>query len=492
MTYETIIGLEIHVQLATKSKMFCSCAVEDGAAPNTNVCPICMGHPGTLPVPNAQAIQLGLMAALALGCEIPEYSKFDRKNYFYPDLPKGYQISQYDQPLAKGGTVTIVIDGKEKKIRFNRLHLEEDAAKNTHPEQASYSLVDFNRAGTPLAEIVSEPDLRSPAEARMLLQQLQTLLRYTGASNADMEKGQMRCDANVSTRCVETGESTKISEIKNLNSFRSVERALTYETARQQQIIADKKLAENVKETRGWDDAKGETYGQRNKEEANDYRYFPEPDLPPLHMTVAVVDAARHALPELPDAKRIRFMDEYGLSADDALRLVGDRALAAYYEAVVSELAAWFESEKITPASHRKIYKLASNYILAELLKHLKNNKESVAQLKITPENYAEFIKIVHKGEISSSAAQMVLDVMYQEGKDPSDIIREKDLAQVSDASALAELVAAVIAKNPSVVAEFKGGKANALQFLVGQVMKESKGKANPQLVAGILTEKLQ
>jgi len=491
MKFETVIGLEIHVQLKTDSKMFCSCKLDESSAPNTNVCPVCMGHPGTLPVTNDQAIIYGLKSGMALGCKIPEYSKFDRKSYFYPDLPKGYQISQYDKPLCKGGIVEVILDGKAKNIKLNRIHLEEDAAKNTHPEKASYSLIDYNRAGTPLMEIVTEPDISSPEEAKIFLQELRTIMRYIDVSDADMEKGQMRVDANISVKETTSNVATKPSEVKNLNSFKAVERAMAYEEQRQQELIEDGKVAESKKETRGWNDQKGETYSQRSKEEAFDYRYFPDPDLPPLNVTDETKEKAKTGMPELPAQKRARFSKQYGLKLDDVNVLAQDHALAGFYEKVVSELESWYEADGIVEKDKNKTYQLAANYMLSELLKHLRANQEEVSDLKVSPENYAEFIKMVQKGEISSSAAQVVLKEMYEAGSDPSDVVRDKDLGQISDTADLEKSVDGVISANQGPVEEFKAGKEQAMQFLIGKVMQETKGKANHQIVGEILKKKL-
>ncbi len=497
MKYETIIGLEIHVQLDTKSKMFCSCDNSgENQSPNTTVCPVCMGHPGTLPVMNKQAIEWGVKAALALNCTIPEESKFDRKHYFYPDLPKGYQISQYDQPVGENGWIEFVVEGEMKKVRFNRLHLEEDAAKLTH---AGYdSLVDFNRAGTPLAEIVTEADIRSSKEAKVFLQELRRIMRYLDVSEADMEKGHLRCDANISLRPKGGKKLYSKTEIKNLNSFRAVERAIAYEEERQKELW-EKGTPVDYLSTRGWDEGKQSTYEQRIKEEANDYRYFPEPDLPPLQFTKDTVENIRQELPELPAAKRKRFQEQYELALTDVVILTDDKAIANYTEQVISELKNWLNhvetiegsEEEIWATHKKKLAKLVANWIGTELFKHLKEKKIVLHDLKVTPENFAEFLTLIWDKKVNSSAAQTILEEMIITGADPSHILTEKDLGQMEDSTELESIVEKVINTNPKVVEEYKSGKENVIQFLVGMAMKESKGKANPQVVLEILKGKL-
>ncbi|MFC1640518.1 Asp-tRNA(Asn)/Glu-tRNA(Gln) amidotransferase subunit GatB [Patescibacteria group bacterium] len=487
---QTTIGLEIHVQLKTSSKMFCGCTNEaDPETPNVYICPICMGHPGTLPVPNKQAILLTLRIGKALGSRFPKISKFDRKNYFYPDLPKGYQISQYDQPFCQGGGVEILRDNKNELIRFNRVHLEEDAAKLTHT--AKGSLVDYNRAGTPLAEIVTEPDLRSAPEAADFLRELRTILRYLDASDADMEKGNFRVDANISIQEPARKATTAVVEIKNLNSFRAVEQALLYEEARLSEIVKEGKEKEVVKETRGWSDKRGETSSQRNKEEASDYKYFPEPDIPPVEMKELLKNEALN-LPEMPSEKRQRFEEQFSLDLEAARIITEDSKLADYYEQTTSELNAWLEAEDMESVEKQKVNKLVSNWILAELIKHMNAKGEDISQIKISPENYAEFIKMVFLGTVNSSAAQMILTEMYETGADPTEIMKNKNLEQVSDADALQKAVDDVVVGNPGPVEDYKNGKEKALQFLVGQVMKETKGKANPQMLQEIFERRLK
>ncbi len=492
MTYQPIIGLEVHVQLKTKSKMFCSCPNDsEEKRVNFNVCPICMGHPGTLPVINKKAVEYVIKTALALNCEIPKSSKFDRKNYFYPDLPKGYQISQYDKPLSVNG----FLDIDDKKIRITRIHLEEDTGSLIHDKESGSSLVDFNRAGTPLMELVSEPDIRSAQEAKKFCQELQLILRYLEVSDADMEKGQMRCEVNISLLPKsEVTQNSKLGtkvEIKNLNSFRAVERAIDYEIKRQSDLLESGKKI--IQETRGWDEVREVTLSQRIKEEAHDYRYFPEPDLPPLAFSAKEIDSIKRALPELPQARRERFKKEYELSKNNIQTLVANKGLIDYFEQVITELKSWLKIQglKVSNEGKQKLVKLAANYIITELQKLLFKSGKDISQVKISQENFAEFIKLIYQGEISSSAAQEMLAEMFKTGTDPSIILEKKDLGQISDRKELAKAAEKVIKENPKPVADYKAGKQMALQFLVGQVMRETKGKANPQVVGKILGEKL-
>lgn len=486
--YIPVIGMEIHVELKTKSKMFCPSKNGMGLErePNVNICPVCTGQPGTLPVPNAEAIKFVQMAGLALGCQIALDSKFDRKNYFYPDLPKGYQISQYDQPLCEKGKLRI--NGKE--IGITRIHLEEDTGKLIHPKGVDYTLVDFNRAGVPLMELVTEPDIETGEEARTFCQKLQQICRYLGISDADMEKGHMRCEANISL--YKEGEDklsgTKV-EVKNINSFKFVEKAIQYEIERQTEVL---ERGEKVtQETRGYDSNRGITVSQRMKESAHDYRYFPEPDIPPLKFTSQYVEDLRRHLPELPQEKMERFEKEYKLPVADIEILVSERDMAEYFENSISELKEKINSGEVKCAEEKAI-KTAANYIIVELRKHLAAKNESVTDLKITPENYAELICFVADGKINSSAAQAVLEEMYKTGGDPSQIIEEKNLAQMSDSGELENILAEVLANNQQSVSDYNAGKENALKFLMGQVMKETKGKANPQVVQSMLKEKLK
>jgi len=490
MQYKPTIGLEIHVELKTKSKMFCDSPNGLGLEkePNQNICPVCTGQPGTLPVINEEAVHMVLKTGLALNADIPNFSKFDRKNYFYPDLPKGYQISQYDKPLALGGYLEADGD-KANRIRIRRVHLEEDTGKLVHPSGADYSLVDFNRAGVPLMELVSEPDIKSGAQARQFCQELQLILRYLGVSDADMEKGQMRCEVNISlSGNKELG--TKV-EIKNLNSFRAVEKSIDYEIKRQAQDLDEGRKI--IQETRGWDDAMGVTESQRTKEEAHDYRYFPEPDLPPLIGLDQLADQLLAEMPELPNEKRKRFAKEYSLPPADIGVLIQNKSLGDFYEDVCSEFTKTEQAANIKKEDFKKLNKLAVNYLITEIPRiadSLQTGECNLAE-KITPENFAEFIILTHEGKISSSGAQTLLAEMFKTGADPTHIIEEKDLGQVSDSDALKKIIETVIEKNAKTVDDFKKGNSNALQFLVGQVMKESKGKANPQIAQSILTKLL-
>lgn len=485
--YIPTIGLEIHVELKTESKMFCASRNGMGGEtePNVNICPVCTGQPGTLPVPNRKAIEFVQMAGLALNCTLRKESKFDRKNYFYPDLPKGYQISQYDQPLCERGFLEV--DGK--KVGITRIHLEEDTGKLLHPAGAKYSLVDFNRAGVPLMELVTEPDIESASEARAFCQKLQQIFRYLEISDADMEKGHMRCEVNISLH--KEGEDrlsgTKV-EVKNINSFRFVEKAVEYEIQRQTEIL--EKGEKIVQETRGFDSSRNITLSQRKKESAHDYRYFPEPDIPPLVFTDDYVENLRRKLPELPEAKSQRLIAEYNISKENTEVLAGDKDLAQYFEEAVSELKSMKDSGEMS-ASEEKCVKLAANYIVSELQKHLAKYNQTIREVKITAENYAELIGFVADEKINSSAAQVVLEEMYRTGGDPSQIIESRGLSQVSDTGELEKSVDEVISRNAKSVEDYKNGKQNALQFLMGQVMAATKGKANPKVVMEILRGKL-
>lgn len=481
MPYQPVIGLEIHTQLKTKSKMFCDTPNGFGleTEPNVNVCPVCTGQPGTLPVINKKAVELVVKTGLALHCEVADESWFERKNYFYPDLPKGYQISQYEKPLCKSGYLEIMLENnKRKKISINRIHLEEDTGKLIHDQDPTYSLVDFNRAGVPLMELVTEPDITSGKEAKAFCEELQLILRYVGVSNADMEKGQMRCEVNISLKNPDGSFGTKV-EIKNLNSFKAVEDSIVYEIKRQGEVLD--KGEKVIQETRGWDSH--QTLSQRTKEEAHDYRYFPEPDLPPIH--VAHIREGI-VIPELPQDKRKRFTQEYQLPAADIEIFIHNKALADYFEKVISELNEW-ENDLNIDDHKGKLMKLGANYIITELQKLLYQAGSSIEECKIDPENFAEFITLVGQNKISSSAAQTVLKHMFGTGQDPSRVIEEKDLAQISDTGQLEEVIKSIIDNNQNVVDDYKNGKEQALQFLVGQIMKETKGKANPQLTRKLL-----
>jgi len=479
MGYQPVIGLEIHVELNTKSKMFCSCPNDPNEHhPNVNICPVCTAQPGTLPVINKEAVRKTIKTGLALNCQIPEYSKFDRKNYFYPDLPKGYQISQSYTPLCKGGFLEI----ENKKIRIRNIHLEEDTGRLVHPEGADYSLVDFNRAGIPLMELVTEPDLRSAKEARRFAEELQLILRYLDVSNADMEKGQLRVEVNISL-----GEKGKLGtkvEVKNLNSFRAVEKAIDYEISRQTKILkAGKKV---IQETRGWDDIRGVTVSQREKEYAHDYRYFPEPDLPPLHFKKEEIEEIKAEIPELPQEKRERFKKEYHLDEKSIEVFVQNKDLGEYFEKVVSKLKS-LPREKIS-----KLIKLATNYLITDLQGLLKGASVSDKNFLITPENFAEFINLIAEEKISSKIAKIVLEEMFKTGADPPHIIEEKGLVLITDEAKIEKIIEEVISENQKAVSDFKKGKETALQFLIGQVMGKSQGKINPEVAKNLLIKILK
>ena len=483
MELEPIIGLEIHVQLNTKSKMFCPCPnIFGDVKPNSAICPICLGYPGTLPVPNKQAIEWTHKTGVALNCELAKESKFDRKSYFYPDLPKGYQISQFDKPFCTKGSVTIIVNGEERTIGITRIHLEEDAAKNTHPKGADFTLVDYNRAGTPLMEIVTEPDIRSPEEAKLFLQELQRMIRAIGVSDADMEKGMMRCDANISLRKV--GEDTlhPKTEIKNVNSFRFVEKALQHEIQRQTKAWEENNVPTQA--TRGWDSERGITVEQRIKEEAADYRYFPEPDIPPFVFEDDYFKNIQESLPELPSEKRSRFQSEYSVTEQQAQLLITNKDLAYLFEDTVSELKQLDnEQVAVSPASIPELVTLAAKIILREVREIMEKQKVKYEDLKITAENLAEVVVLLHQSKMNSNAVKPVLEEMQKTGGDPDAILQNLGLEQESGEDTLAQYVETVIQENPDVVEKIKGGKEAGLQFLMGQVMAKSRGKANPKVV---------
>jgi len=480
MKYTPYIGLEIHSELKTKTKIFCSCKNDpEEKNPNINICPICTGQPGTLPVINREAVKKTIKTGLALNCKISEISKFDRKNYFYPDLPKGYQISQYDKPFCIDGYLEI----KGKKIRIKRIHLEEDTGRLIHPAGKNYSLVDFNRAGVPLMELVTEPDLSSEKEAREFAETLQLILKYLDVSEADMEKGQMRVEVNISlTKDEKLG--TKV-EIKNLNSFRAVERSINYEIKRQSEILDKNKKVEQ--ETRGWDDQKEITVRQRKKEEANDYRYFPEPDLPTLYLDKGFIEKIKAEIPELPAFRKKRLIDEYKLNDKEAEIFTINKDLGEYFEKVISELAPRLPVEKL-----RSLIKLTTNYLISDVLGLLKGSYFIEKEFKITPENFAGFISLIYEGKISSKIAKMVLEEMFISGADPLHIIKERGLDQLKDEGEIEKIVKEVILKNPQAVNDYKKGKKSALQFLVGQIMAKTRGRAEPNIVQQLLKKLLQ
>jgi len=474
MNYEAVIGLEVHAQLQTNSKIFCGCETAFGEEANTRTCPVCIGMPGVLPVLNRKAIEYIIKTGLSTHCSITPYSRFARKNYFYPDLPKGYQISQYELPLCEKGYVEILVDGKVKRIGITRIHLEEDAGKNLHTAESGASLVDLNRAGTPLMEIVSEPDIRSADEAAEYLKKLRSILRYIEVSDADMEKGNFRCDCNVSIRPVGAKEYGTRAEVKNVNSFKFVQKALEYEIKRQAQILDEGGRV--VQETRLFDSSKGVTFSMRSKEEAHDYRYFPEPDLVPVVTSPETVEAIRMTITELPEAKRDRFVKEYGLPEYDADMLTQSRALAAYYE----------EAARLSGQP-----KVISNWMMGELMRLLNAEGKEIENCPVRPDRLAGLVKMIGDGTISTKIAKTVFEDMYGTGKDAETVVREKGLVQVSDSGAIETIIADVIKANPAQHADYKGGKDKLFGFFVGQVMKASKGKANPELVNELLKKKL-
>ncbi|MBI5076879.1 Asp-tRNA(Asn)/Glu-tRNA(Gln) amidotransferase subunit GatB [Candidatus Falkowbacteria bacterium] len=503
MKLQTLIGLEFHVQLKTKTKMFCACLNNsENEKPNENICPICLGHPGVLPVVNEEAVRMALKAALALNCEIAEFSKFDRKNYFYPDLPKGYQISQFDEPVATDGYLAInnvARDGLSaplndasqlKRIGIIRLHLEEDAAKSIH--EKNKSLIDFNRGGAPLVEIVTAPHFSSPYEAKSFGQELQLIMRFLEISDADMEKGQMRCDANISLRPEGDANLYPKTEIKNINSFRALERALAFEIKRQTELWLDGKPPQ-TQETRGWDDQKQQTVSQRSKEESSDYRYFPEPDLPPLTFTKKDIDAVRAHLPELPQAKRQRFVEMYSLNYEEVKILTATKDSADYVEKIISELQEWLCStaegtkEEIWARHSKRAVKSAAGWLINKFLKLLDEQNIAFNENKVTSENFAEFITLVYQNKINSAAGQIILEEMVRTGADPSQVMEEKDLKQVDNEADLAKIILKIIKNSPEQVEQFKNGKEAVIKYFIGLVMKETKGKSDPRKAEEIL-----
>lgn len=477
MKYETVIGLEVHCELKTESKIFCGCSTKFGADQNTNVCPVCLGLPGVLPVINEKVVEFAVRAGLALNCQILPFSKFDRKNYYYPDLPKNYQTSQYDLPIAVNGYLDIEVNGETKRIGITRVHMEEDAGKLVHSgtiSNSEYALVDYNRTGVPLIEIVSEPDLRSPEEAKAYLEKMRSILQYIDVSDCKMEEGSLRCDANISLRPMGTEPFGTKTELKNLNSFRSVQRGLEYEVERQTEVLEDG--GRIIQETRSWDEAKGVTRSMRSKEQAHDYRYFPEPELVPIVVDPAKVASIRANLPELPDARKARMMADHGLSAYDAETITASRAMADYFDAAVKAGAE---------------AKAAANWLMGDVSKHLNAANIPVEACPVTAAKLAGLIALIDKGTISGKIAKTVFESMWESGKDAETIVKEQGLVQISDEGAIVAIVDGVIAANPQSVADFNAGKEKAIGFLVGQVMKQSKGRANPELVNKLLKERL-
>lgn len=477
MPYEAVIGLEVHAQLLTSSKVFCGCPVKFGAEANTQVCPVCLGMPGTLPVLNQTAVEFAIKMALATHCKINPKSIFARKNYFYPDLPKGYQISQYNEPLTQKGYIDIEVNDAKKRIGITRIHMEEDAGKLLHGESyedADYSFVDLNRAGVPLIEIVSEPDMRSSEEAVEYLKALRDILVYLEICDGNMEEGSFRCDANVSVRPVGQKEFGTKAELKNMNSFRFVQKAIEYEINRQIEVIEDG--GKVIQETRLFDSDKGVTISMRSKEEAHDYRYFPEPDLLPLQLDEAWIEEIKRTLPELPSEKRERFVREYGIPSYDAGVLCASKELANYYESSTS----LFNNPKVV-----------SNWVMGEILRLLKEDNREIKDCPVKPEKLAELMKMVDKGAINFKTGKEVLEEVYKTGKDPEAIVKGKGLVQISDEAVLIKAIDEIIAANPKEVAEYKAGKEKLFSFFVGQTMKATKGQANPQVLNKLLKEKL-
>ena len=487
MEYEIVIGLEVHAQLLTESKMFCSCSARyQEAPPNSVVCPVCMGMPGMLPVINKRAVELVIKTGLALDCSIGSTTKFDRKNYPYPDLMKGYQISQYDQPIASNGSLIIESDGSEKSVGITRVHLEEDVAKllhRTEPHGEAYSLLDINRAGVPLMEVVSEPDMRSAHEARSYLTRLRSILRYIRVSTANMEEGSFRCDANISIRpCGSEKLGVKV-EVKNMNSFRAVYRALEFEADRQMRAAREGERI--VQETRGWVEERGVTVSQRTKEYASDYRYFPDPDLPPLLVSSDWVERIRKAIPELPEARKERLRHEYGLSEYDANLLTVSRDTADYFESVIA-------ASELSGEARRQMAKSASNWILGELTRLLNSTGGEIAEVKIRPKQLIELLMLLDGGTLNSTTAKTVFEEMFATGTSPGKIVETSGLSQIIDTDSIRSAVQEAISGNPQPVGDYLSGKEAAMRFLVGQVMKVTRGKANPQLVSELLKRELE
>lgn len=477
MSYETIIGLEIHAELNTKTKIFCNCSTKFGAKPNENTCPVCMGLPGTLPVLNEEVVKLAVKAGTALNCKINKLNKMDRKNYFYPDLPKAYQISQLDIPICGPGHIDIETEKGERTVRLNRIHIEEDAGKLVHLEYEPYSLIDYNRVGVPLIEIVTEPDMRSPEEAVTFLRTLKAILEYGGISDCRMEQGSLRCDANISLREVGKEEYNTKVEIKNINSFRELQKALEKEEKRQKELYDFGEAFRIVQETRRWDAGKGRTVTMRSKEDANDYRYFPEPDIIPIVIKDEIIEKVKEDMPELPEERRERFIKEYELSEKEVNILVSDKHFAEYYEDVV-KLGADAKS--------------VSNWMLSDMLRLIKDQEIEFKDIPVKKEDMAVLLKMVADKKLSVTSAKNVFEDMFKTGKHPDDIVKEKGLSQISDSNAILEIAVAVLQANPQSVSDYKAGKTQAVGYLVGQVMKQSKGKANPKMARDILEEKIK
>lgn len=474
MEYEVIIGIEVHAELSTKTKIYCGCTTEFGGDPNTHCCPVCTGMPGALPVLNEKVVEYAVKAGLATGCEIQRESKQDRKNYFYPDLPKAYQISQFDKPLCEHGEVLLEVDGTKKKIGITRIHIEEDAGKLVHDSYTGGTLVDLNRAGVPLIEIVSEPDMRSSADAVAYVEKLKGILEYIGVSDCKMQEGSLRADVNLSIRPVGQKEFGTRTETKNLNSFRAIARAIEFEIERQKEVLESG--GKIYQETRRWDDAEGKGYAMRTKEDAHDYRYFPEPDLLPIHLSEEYIENLKNTLPELPESRKARYINEIGLPEYDAGIITSSKYLSDFFEEATKECSN---------------AKAVSNWIMGDIIRVVKEKYLEYSELPITPLNLAKLIKLVDAGTISSSVARKVFDEVVETGKEPDVIVKEKGLVQISDEGAIKEVVNKIIAANPQSIVDYKAGKDRALGFLVGQCMKEMKGKGNPQILNKLILEEL-
>jgi aspartyl-tRNA(Asn)/glutamyl-tRNA(Gln) amidotransferase subunit B len=474
MEFETVIGLEVHAQLKTDSKIFCGCSTKFGAAPNSNTCPVCLGMPGVLPVLNKKVVEYAMKMALATNCRINSRNQFARKNYFYPDLPKGYQISQFELPIAEHGWVEITVNDTTRRIGITRIHMEEDAGKLVHDDFEPKSYVDLNRTGTPLIEIVSEPDIRSPEEASAYLKKLHAILRYLDICDGNMQEGSFRCDANISLRPKGDEKFGTRTELKNMNSFRNVQRALEYEERRQRDILLDG--GEIIQETLLWDAGKNVTNSMRDKEEAHDYRYFPDPDLVPVVIDRGWIEATEKDLPELPDQRLARFMEQFGLPYYDAEVLTSERELADYFEQAQSY---YRQSKKL------------SNWIMTELLRVLKGEEQSITVCRVSPENLAKLLSMIDKGTISGKIAKTVFEEMLASGKDPETVVVEKNLVQMSDAGDLTKAIQEIIAANPEQVAQYKSGRTKIIGFFVGQLMQKTKGRANPKLANELFAKEL-
>ncbi len=476
MNYEVVIGLEVHVQLNTTSKMFCGCSTKFGSQPNTQVCPVCLGFPGALPVVNKKAVMLAIKTALALSCKVAPFTKFDRKHYFYPDLPKNFQISQYDKPLSSDGHLDVDAGGAPKRINIRRIHLEEDAGKLIHQEGEEYSLVDYNRSGIPLMEIVTQPDINSAGEAYDFLTRLKTILEYLEVSNCNMEEGSLRCDANISVRPKGQAALGTKTEVKNMNSFKAVRQALEYEAKRQMDLLKNGK--EIIQETRLWDNDAQRTNSMRSKEEAHDYRYFPEPDLAPITTNDRIVEEIRKTLPEMPEQKKARFISERGLSEYDASVLTREKKVADFYEGLIG-------NAKINP-------KIAANWVMGDLAAILSSTGLSIDAIGLLPGDLADMLYMIEDGSISGKMAKDILKEAVETKKKPRDIVKEKNLSQVSDEKAILAAIEKVLTANTKAVSDYKSGNVSVLTFLVGQIMKETKGKANPKIVNELLKKKME